>query len=132
MSGGPQILGYKFLALSHRINAALQRTCCLLQQPALALSADQTSLTGAEIILSEHDQASDQFLETVTATCRYPQLALPLDSFLAWVGHWPSRVEVDLVAHQPDRCWAFVRDPLIRCVGQPQHQVRLFRPRTGA
>src|SRR6478736_6257324 len=137
MGGSPEVLGGEFVALPDDPYAAPQRSRRLLQQLSLPLPTNQATLTRAEIFLGEGDQACDQFGDAITPTAGNPVFGQWPTALIQWPtssieGPRLGSIEIDLVANQPDRRGALVRDPLIECVGQPQHQVRLpsARPRT--
>src|SRR6266403_2036826 len=99
MRGHAKLLSRQLLALPDRINAAAQRNRRLLQQLPLPDAADQSAFAGAEKTLREPDQGRNQLRQSV------PAFRGNLEPGLACrLGHWATRgIEIDLVAHQPDR-----------------------------
>src|SRR3954464_14620871 len=110
MSRGPEFFSGQFLTPPRDRNTATQRICRVPQQFALPGSADQACFARAKIVLGESDQSGNQLGNSVPAAGRdietrrpllLPLFLLPLSLLL---GHWPTGcIEVDLVAHQPDR-----------------------------
>src|SRR5882757_3348400 len=121
-----EFLSGQFLAPPDHVDAAAKRPDCLLQQLALPCAADQASLAGPEIVVREADQGGDQFRNPIAAGGRDPELRMPASLALL------RTVEVDLVAHQPDRRRTFMSHLPLGGIGQPQYEIRLCGTGAGA
>ena len=85
------------------IDAAPQRSCGLRNKFPLPRPADQPPSLRAKIVLREANQGRDQLRQPVTPAGRNPELGRCRRPWPIGQCRRPAGVEIDLVAHQPNR-----------------------------
>ena len=119
----------QLLALPDHLDAAPQRSRRLLQQFPLPGPADQAALAAAKIILRETDQCRDQLRHAI-ATARRNLKDTALRPTHRPMADRPLRDRSCFAPSRPAPC-PRAGSATARQVGQPQHEVRIRRPRPG-
>src|ERR1700726_983487 len=104
--GRPQIFRDQFLSLPDGSDAPPQRKRCLLQQSTLTLPRDQRALVRTKKILRKGNHGCDQVSDAVTMPSGNPEPAL--SRRIGFRRGCFLTLEIDLVAHQPNRRAAIV------------------------